>query len=73
MSEVARHWRLRGVRLRLEGYVDENGNPQLQNRPKPIRDLGEVSVNGNGHREENPFEQKIIYEAPSIEKPVRIG
>ncbi len=39
MSKESKHWRLRGVRLRMEVKVDDEGNPTISSRPKAIKKL----------------------------------
>jgi len=62
--EIPRHWRMKALRLKMEGFQRTNETGGI-----------EVSINGsswyplngndhNGHVEENPFQGQIIYQAP---------
>ena len=61
--EIARHWRLRGTRLRLEGIVIDNGNGQK----KFSVDGAHYTESPNGqHESENPLEAKTTYQTEEI-------
>lgn len=68
--EISRHWRLRHQRLRpLSGSrrVFEDGTVQL----KLSGSSNWVEARHNGHhQDENPFEGRIIYQAPSEENAI---
>ena len=61
--EIPRYWRNRKQRYSLSGDYDPDTNtvafPPGPNRPR-------FSLNGNGHKEENPFTSKVIYKAPQV-------
>lgn len=59
--EAPRHWRLRHHRLRLEGFKRETEDGIIE---VSATGVSWVEKAGNGyHRDENPFEGKIIYES----------
>lgn len=60
--EVARHWRMRHHRLRLEGFKRENEDGTIE---VSLSGANWVKKEGNGyHRGENPFEGQVIFQAP---------
>lgn len=67
MLEISRHWRLRHQRLRpLSGSrrVLEDGTVQF--RLPGSSNWVEANHNGH-HKNEDPFEGRLIYQAPSEE------
>lgn len=67
--EIARHWRLRHQRLRLEGFKrqTENGITEVS-----VTGTSFMEKTGNGyHKEENPFEGKVIFEAEESPIPIQ--
>ena len=62
--EVARYWRLRKQRYRLEGVkkTDNHGNKLIS-----VSGSSWVDAPSNGRPEEEPLIENIVYEAPSLE------
>ncbi|MBI2066225.1 hypothetical protein HYT60_01860 [Candidatus Woesebacteria bacterium] len=66
MHEIARHWRLREHRLRLTGTRRELEDGTVQFKLPGSSNWVEARPNGL-HHDEDPFEGRIIYQAPPEE------
>ena len=69
MHEMARHWRLREHRLRLTGSRRELEDGTVQFKLPGSSNWVEARHNGH-HKDEDPFEGRIIYQAPSEENAI---
>jgi hypothetical protein len=73
-------YRLRGIRLRFWGSINENGKPSIQQVSWKLKDDASPGIpnrntlqNGNGHKKEDAFSQEVVYQSSTANKDVTNG